>query len=322
LVKWIKISNGKLTASVLSYGALLQDLRCDGHDFPLVLGLNSLADYEAHSPAFGIIPGRFANRIAGGKFQLDGKTFNTDVNFMDRHTLHGGKNGFGKQNWQVEHCDGNSVTLTLMSPDGEMGFPGNMDARVRYLLTANNALRIELGAKTDKPTVCNLTHHSYFNLSGEETILDHQVQLDAASIVATDDELIPTGELAPTSGSDHDFTSLRPIRLMRDGAPVKYDDNFCLSDRRVPLRDVGKLTSPTSGIEMTLATTEPGVQLYTGSKVSVPVAGLDGRKYGAFAGVCLETQEWPDAPNQPSFPSSRLDPGENYNHVVEYQFNC
>ena len=319
-VQQLTISGGNLSAKLLTYGALLQDLRHGAHDFPLVLGLNSLADYLAHSPSFGITAGRFANRIANGRFELDGKAHQLDQNFLGQHLLHGGSTGFGKRVWTLTDYQGDQASFALVSEDMDMGFPGELRAEVTYKLSADDTLQIDFAATTDQPTLCNLTHHSYFNLSGEPTILDHELQLDADRYVPVDAQLIPTGETPSVAGTVFDFRARRPIRQLAEDGQVAHDHNFCLSDSRQPLRPVGRLWAPRSGLQMEIATTEPGVQLYTGSKLSVPVPGLDQRRYGAFAGLCLETQVWPDGPNHARFPSARLDPGTTYQHQVEYRF--
>ncbi|MGD9915664.1 MAG: aldose epimerase family protein [Rhizobiaceae bacterium] len=316
------ISGGGLTARVMTWGAALQDLRLAGHDAPLVLGFDRFGDYEKHSPYFGATAGRFANRIGNARFTIDGRRSETDPNFLGRHTLHGGARGFGAKVWQVVLHGPDFVTLALHSPDGDMGFPGAIDVTCTYGLKIPGTLSIDFTGTSDETTLCNLAHHSYFNLEdgGSGTILDHRLAMPASAYLPVDDELIPTGIVLPVEGTPFDFRKARPIRLEEGGEQAIYDHNFCLSSSRGPLRQAAWAQAPQSGVEMEMWTTEPGVQFYAGHKVEREVPGLGGRSYRAWAGFCLEAQVWPDSPNQPHFPSAVLHPGDRYHQTTEYRF--
>jgi aldose 1-epimerase len=319
----VVIQGGGLTASIIDWGAVIQDLRLAGHADPLVLGFEDFRFYPVHSPYFGAIAGRYANRIADGRFTIDGKAYQADRNFIGKHTLHGGAAGFGHQLWTLKDTGPDFVTLTYHSPDGEMGFPGNLDVSCTYALRDSGRLVIELSAETDAPTLCNLAAHSYFNLDdgGRSDVLGHLMQIDADAYLPVDADLIPTGDILPVGGTDYDFRTLRPIRN-GDGASYRpYDHNFCLSDARGPLRRAVTLRAARSGVEMQLWTTEPGVQFYDAANVARDVPGLEGVTYRAHAGLCLEPQIWPDAPNHPHFPQALLRPGAPYSQTTEYRFS-
>jgi aldose 1-epimerase len=318
----VKIEGGGLTAHVMTWGAVVQDLRLAGHAPPLVLGFESFEDYPRYSPHFGAVPGRCANRIANGRFVLDGKTWQVDQNFLGKHHLHGGSKGFGKRVWEFVDHGSSHVTLRIVAKDGEMGYPGNLTVHCIYRLEEGGSLAVRLEAQTDAPTLCNLAQHSYFNLDdgGATDVLDHSLQISADAYLPVDAEMIPTGEVRPVAGTDFDFRATRPIRKARDGAQVPYDHNFCLGRARVPLRTIAKAAGARSGVTMDVRSSEPGVQLYGGQKVNVPVAGLQGIRYGASSGFCLEAQVWPDAANHPDFPSAVLRPGETCRQVTEYRF--
>lgn len=315
-VERVTISNGALTASIMTWGATIQDLHLEGHDHPLVLGFENFAGYLVHSPYFGIVAGRCANRIRNGRFTIDGIAYEIDRNSHGHH-LHGGAHGTGERNWRIERHDHRSATLTLTDPAGEMGYPGTCRLSATYEIRDPATLSLVLEAETDAPTLVNLAPHSYFNLDGSETIDAHELRIDAARYLPVDKDFLPTGEIRPVEGTRFDFRTARPVRQSK----MAYDHNFCLSDKRVAKRDVAWLRSPSSGIEMTLATTEPGLQLYDGAKLGVAVPGLNGRRYGRFAGLCLEPQVWPDAINRTQFPSPILRPGERYRHETEYRFS-
>lgn len=319
------------TAKILSWGAVVRDLvvpKPDGGMQRVVLGLDSLEDYIAHSPHFGAIAGRYANRIAHGKFSIDGVQYQLPLNQDGKHSLHGGGQGFGKKPWVVLHADASSCTLGLISPDGEAGYPGTLHVTCRYILTETNALRVELSAFTEKPTILNLCHHSYFNLDGGADILDHTLAVRANVMTPVDGDLIPDGSLAPVSGTPFDFRKPRPIRLAgSDGKRFWYDHNFVLRRERreadvsgLEIAHAATLASMKSGLSMEVWTSEPCLQVYDGFKVNVPVEGLDGARYGANSGICLEPQHAPDSPNLPHLPSTVLQPGELYRQVTEYRF--
>ncbi|MEP1207589.1 MAG: aldose epimerase family protein [Rhizobiaceae bacterium] len=316
----VRLTGGGLSANILTWGAVLQDLRLDGHAPPLVLGFDDFADYPAHSPYFGATVGRVANRIGNARFDVDGTSFNTDPNnAAGKHTLHGGAAGYGKRNWQIADLGTSHVYLTLEDTDGSMGFPGNCAVTCDYTLKDNGCLHIAYTVRSDAPTPANLAHHSYFNLDGSSDCRDHVVQILADRHVEVDEELIPTGNILDVDGSMFDFRSPKPIgRDLSEG--TIYDNNYCLSDARRGLQDVANVRSDLSGVSMTVATTEPGLQFYAGHKVSTPVAGLSGEPYGAYSGFCMETQNWPDAINHDNFPDSIVRPGHDLRQVSEYRF--
>ena len=317
----VDIAGGGLSASIITWGAVLRDLRLDGHAHPLVCGFDTLPPYLEHSPHMGAIAGRVANRIGDGRFMLDGREIQVDRNVAGRHHLHGGTAAFGKRPWRLAAHSADSVTLALTSPDGDGGYPGRVEAECVYRIEAPATLTITLTATTDAPTLVNLAGHSYFNLDGAADVLGHRLRIAADRITETDADHIPTGRTLPVAGTPHDFRAMRPVLMQGASGRMLYDDNWCLSDAPADTpRFAARLEAPAGGIAMELLTTEPGLQLYDGSKVNVPVPGLDGRRYGAACGLCLEAQRWPDAPNHPGFPSAVLRPGETYRQVTQYRF--
>jgi aldose 1-epimerase len=316
------IRGGGMTANIITFGAAVQDLRLEGHDAPLVLGFDRFDDYPAASPYFGALAGRYANRIRDGHFVIEGKTYQAQRNFLGKHTLHGGNDGFFGRDWQVALHGEDFVTLTLRDPDGAMGFPGTLDVTCTYRMKIPGTLSIELTATTDEPTLCNLAHHSYFNLDdgGSGDVLDHQLMLCADAYLPVDAELIPTGVVQPVERTPFDFRHPRPIRQETGGGQLGYDHNFCLAATGGPLRQAAWVKGASSGVEMDVWTTEPGLQFYAGEYVARTIPGLGGRTYNAYAGICLEPQVWPDSPNRPYFPQAVLWPGEIYRQVTEYRF--
>lgn len=311
-----RIEGGGLVAHVLSYGAVLQDLRLDGHEAPLVLGFEEFAPYLMDSPYFGAIAGRCANRIGEGRFELDGKAYQVDQNFQSRHHLHGGAKGTGKRNWTVEVAAKDRITLRIDLADGEMGYPGNMVVRCTYACLADGVFDVRLEAETDAPTLCNFAHHTYWNLDGGATTRDHLMQVDADRMTVVDDGFIPTGESRDVSGTRYDFRAERPIY-----DDVFIDHNLCLSDTRQGLRRIGSLRSSLSGVAMEVCSSEAGLQVYDGFKLDIAPPGLGGRQYGANAGLALEPQVWPDAINHNGFPSAVLRPGETYKQHTQFAFS-
>ncbi|PTX54836.1 aldose 1-epimerase [Litoreibacter ponti] len=311
-----RIAGGGLTAWVLSYGAVLQDLRLDGHDAPLVLGFDDFAPYLTDSPYFGAIAGRCANRIGEGQFSLDGVRYQVDQNFQDRHHLHGGSKGVGKRNWTVESVSDDRITFRIDLADGEMGYPGNMVVRCTYACLDGGVFDIELTAETDAPTLCNFAHHTYWNLDGGETTADHLMQVDADRFTVVDDGFIPTGEARDVTGTRYDFRAERPI-----ADDVFIDHNLCLSDERQALRKIGTLRSTRSGVAMEMRTTEAGLQVYDAYKMQIGPKGLGGRSYGPQGGVALEPHVWPDAINHDGFPEVVLRPGERYEQRTQFAFS-
>jgi aldose 1-epimerase len=318
-------------AKVITYGAVVRDLAVPAKAGlqRVVNGLDTLEDYAKHSPHFGAIAGRYANRIRGGRFTVDGEKHQLPLNQENRHSLHGGGNGLGKQVWQLGAHGEDFVTLTHVSPDGEAGYPGTLTTTCTYRLVGL-ALRVELSATTDRATPVNLCHHSYFNLDGSETILDHTLELAADFYTPVDADLIPTGEIRSVEGTPFDFRTARPIRMEKPGGGGRfwYDNNFVLRRSRleasgidhVPLAHAATFASPKSGVAMQVWTTEPGLQVYDGFKTNVPVPGLGGARYGANSGLCLEPQHFPDSPNRAHFPDTLLRPGAVYRQVTEYRF--
>ena len=315
----VAIEGGGLKAWIMTWGATLQQLRLEGHAPPLTLGFPDFDSYPRHSPYFGQTPGRFANRIDGGRFTLDGKTYQLERNEGENH-LHGGHVGAGKSLWRIDALSSDSVRLVLVDPDGTAGYPGTCTMSCTYALSEGGVLSVDYEAETDRPTICNLAHHSYFNLDGGPSILDHDLTIAADSYLPTRADQIPTGEIAPVEGTPFDFGELRPVRWEENGKQVLYDHNFCLSRERTGKRGVALLRSPFSGIGMEVRTTEPGLQFYCGFKLKPTVPGLDGRLHQPFAGICLETQAWPDAPNHADFPSAVLMPGEILRQQTDYVF--
>lgn len=302
-----------VSIAILTWGALVRDWRVPVGDQmrPVVLGFDSFDPYPAHSPYFGAIAGRIANRTARGQFTLDGTAYTLPLN-EGRNHLHGGPRGIGRQNWTIAEYDGSSVRLTLDSPDGDMGYPGNLAISVTYRLDGHR-LDMEFAATTDRPTPVNIVQHNYFNLAGEGDVLDHRLWLAAGAYTQLDEELIPTGAILPVAGTDYDFRAARPIRTA-DGAPVPVDLNFVLDARRNTEDPAAILAAPDAALTLRLYTDQPGVQVYNGIKLSVPVPGIDGRHYGRYCGLCLEDQIFPDAMNHPHFPSPVITPESPYLH--------
>lgn len=316
----VTLTGDGLTARILTFGAVVQDLRLDGHPPPLVLGFAGFPPYLDRSPYFGAIVGRCANRIAGGRFTIDGIIHAVDRNERGRTCLHGGADGISQRLWTLAELGGDFVTLSLRDPDGAMGFPGTLSIACTYRLRGA-ALEVTLTAETDAPTPCNLAHHSYFNLDdgGRSTILDHRLALFAEAVLPVDGHSIPTGAILPVAGTPFDFRAMRPIRRPGDRAAA-YDHNWCLAaERRAPTL-AARLEAARSGLAMELTTTEPGLQFYAGLSVGRSDPGLDGIVYADTAGLCLEPQVWPDAVNQPAFPSPLLRPGESYRQETAYRF--
>jgi aldose 1-epimerase len=315
------ISGGGLTASILDFGAIVQDLRLEGHGAPLVLGFERIEDYLEHSLFFGAIVGRHANRIRDGLFTIDGERFRVDSG-ASAHALHGGAFGLHDRAWKVIDLGPAHCTLAITDPHREDGYPGNLEIECAYRLKAPGTLSIELTARTDRPTLCNLAHHSYFNLEdgGHGDILDHRLMIAAAAYLPIDEQVVPTGHVVPVQRTPFDFMLPRPVRMQREADIVAYDHNFCLAAARGPLRRAAWAQGPGSGVEMEVWTTEPGVQFFDGGFAARGGRGLEGRQYDTRAGFCLEPQIWPDSPNHPHFPQAVLRPGEVYRQVTEYRF--
>jgi aldose 1-epimerase len=328
-VEMFTIKDGPMEADVITYGGILQSLRVpdkQGKVSDIVLGFDSAEEYEQGNKAFfGAIIGRYGNRIAGGKFQLDGKTYQIPRN-DGNNALHGGSKGFDKVLWNGKIIP-HGVELTYVSPDGEMGFPGTLTAVVRYTL-AGKDLKIEYSATTDKDTVVNLTNHSYFNLAGEGNgdILKDEVKINASRYTPVDANLIPTGELAPVQDTPFDFRKLTAVgaRIDANNEQLKlahgYDHNWVL-DSSGKLAEAAQVYEATSGRVMHVLTDQPGVQFYTGNFLDGTIKGKGGKVYGHRAALCLETQHFPDSPNHPSFPTTELKPGQKYHTVTIFRFS-
>lgn len=327
----ISNANG-MAVSVINYGGTITSIVVpgkDGQKGDVTLGFDSLDGYlQNGNPYFGSLVGRYANRIANAKFVLNGTTYVLAAN-NNGNSLHGGLKGFDKVYWDIEKTGGDSsLKLTYRSKDGEEGYPGNLDVEVRYTLTGDNAIRIEYKATTDKATPVNLTNHAYFNLSAgkDSTVLNHRLWINANEYTAVNDVLIPTGnvQLKKDSGKPDpmDFSTEKIIG--RDISQVKggYDHNWVLNKKEAALEKVASLYDPGSGRHMDVFTTEPGVQFYSGNFLDGSLAGTrGGQKYVKHAGLCLETQHYPDSPNQPAFPDTILEPGETYTQTTVYKFS-
>lgn len=315
-----------MQVSIINYGGIITSLLApdkDGKPANVVLGYDSLAGYlQNNNPYFGALIGRYGNRIAKARFELDGKTYTLAGN-NNGNTLHGGIKGFDKVIWQAIPLGDSSIQLTYLSKDGEEGYPGNLQVKVVYTLSADNRLLIQYSATTDKATPVNLTQHSYFNLSGgtDSTILDHELQIKAAQFTAVDLQLIPTGKLDSVSNGPMDFQESKKIG--RDIALVAgcYDHNWVLSRNGNGLEKIATLYHAASGRAMDVLTTEPGLQFYSGNFLDGTLTYTPGgKKYVKHAGLCLETQHFPDSPNQPSFPTTILQPGDIYQQTTVYSF--
>ena len=322
-----------IEARIISYGAILQSLTVPDWwkgSGDIVLGYETLDEYTADRAYFGAIVGRYANRIAGGRFLIDGTLFRLATNDGSNH-LHGGIHGFDKVVWTVDEAasvPGRVLVLDYISADGEEGYPGTLTVRVIYTLAEDNSLRIDYGAQTDAPTIVNLSHHSYFNLAdgGAGNILDHELMINAAMFTPVDATLIPTGEIRSVEGSAMDFRSPRLIgdRVDSDDDQLHfaggYDHNWVLSRPGEGLSLAARLRERSSGRILEVHTTEPGLQFYSGNFLDGTLTGKRGISYKRRSGLCLETQHFPDSPNHKEFPSTELDPGRTYSSTTVYRF--
>jgi aldose 1-epimerase len=316
-------ANGTRT-KILDFGGIITELwvrDAKGELGNVVLGFDSVEPYETKSPYFGALIGRVGNRIAGGRFTLDGKEYSLPIN-NGPNSLHGGLKGYDKRVWTVCGSTENSLTLTLVDADGTEGYPGTVSATVVYTLTDEDVLRIEYTATTDAPTPVNLTNHTYFNLkdAGQTDALGHVVQFEADHYTPVDETLIPTGEIAPVAGTPIDFTSPKPIGQDIE-AMGGYDHNVVLRNASGALALAVTVTEPTTGRKMETWTTEPGCQFYSGNFLDGTLTGTGGAVYGRHHAFCLETQHFPDSVNHENFPSTILRPGETYTSTTEYRFS-
>lgn len=325
---------GNIEVKITSYGGIVTSLKVpdkNGKFDDVVLGFNNLQDYLKSNTYFGAIIGRYANRIGNAKFSIDGKEYTLAKNNW-MNSLHGGIKGFDKVLWEAEPVSGNnshSLKLKYLSKDGEEGFPGNLDVTVTYTLTDDNSLKIEYLATTDKPTVVNLTNHTYWNLAGEGSgdILKHELMLNAGTFTPVDRGSIPTGEIRSVEGTPMDFRKPTAVgdRISSDYEQLKfgngYDHNWVINSGDDDKPDLAATVyEPISGRYMEVYTTEPGIQFYSGNFVNVS-AGKSGKPYGTRSGFCLETQHYPDSPNKPEFPSVVLNPGKIFKSTTIYKFS-
>lgn len=330
--KLFQLNNGNgMEVELSSFGAIITKLIVpdrEGNSENIVLGYEHPADYDNNDYYFGAAIGRFGNRIAKGSFELDGTTYQIATNDGENH-LHGGLLGFNRVIWDAEYQNGwnfleNSmkVVMTYTSPDGEEGYPGNLTTTLTFELTADNQLLMEFKAETDKPTIVNLTHHSYFNLSAmKEDILGHQLTLYAPKYTPVDENLIPTGELKAVAGTPFDFSTPRLIGERIAQVPGGYDHNYVVKESHSSeLVKMATLEHAGSGRVMEVYADSPAVQFYSGNFLDGKVT-VNGVTYNQYMGLCLEPQTFPNAPNEPSFPTSRLNPGETYNHKIQYHFS-
>ena len=337
-VEVITLSNSQgMSAKILTYGATLQSLVApdrNGKGADVLLGYDDLAGYVDHPNYFGVTVGRYANRIGGGRFSIDGKAYQVPLN--DKvNSLHGGGKGFDKQLWKVVSVKSGptaSVMLSFTSPDGDSGYPGQLDSMVTYSLDEGGALTISFDAKTSRPTVVNMTNHAIFNLAGEGAVggaLGHLLTIPARAYTPVDANLIPTGELKPVEGGLFDFRVARRVEDgVRDGRDQQilfgrgYDHNWALDKGLTSTPELAaRLEDPVSGRVLEVLTTEPGVQFYAGNFLDGTLVGKQGHLYRMGDGIALEPQKFPDSPNRPNFPSARVDPGKPYRHVMVYRLS-
>ncbi|CAA2140452.1 aldose epimerase family protein [Methylobacterium bullatum] len=326
-----RLARSRLRVDILDYGGVVSRIDTpdrEGNWANVVLGAREVAGYEASDAHFGAIIGRYANRIAGGRFSLDGQEYRLPLN-ASGNTMHGGENGFDRRIWRVIRSDGTSLVLGYRSVDGEEGFPGTLDVEVAYSLSGDETLRIDNTARTDRPTIVNLTNHSYFNLSGEGSgdVMQHRIAIAAEHYLPTDAGQIPTGEIRPVAGTAFDFREPEALGTrIRDADPQLalahgYDHTFVLRDPG-RLRHAASAHDPSSGRRLAIATTQPGLQLYTANMLDGTVVGSGGRLYRAGDAVCFEAQGFPDAPNRANFPSTTLRPGEVFTATTTYRFSA
>ncbi len=321
-----------MEARIMTYGGIVVSLKTPdqrGNFGDVVLGYDQFAGYLKSSPYFGALIGRYGNRIAKGKFKLNGREYNLAVN-NGPNSLHGGAKGFDKVVWRATpgvSANGPTLQLDYVSRDGEEGYPGNLSVTVIYTLTEDNALRLDFAATTDADTVCNLTQHSYFNLRGSGDILDHEFYLNAEKFVPVDGSLIPTGELRPVIGTPYDFRQPATLRerINQTDEQLKlaggYDQTFVINKPAGQLGLAARVSEATSGRVLEVYSTEPGVQFYTGNFLNGSITGKGGWTYQKRNGFCLEPQHFPNSPNQPDFPSVVLRKGEAYQQTSMYRFS-
>lgn len=320
----LKNSSG-MTVKIMSLGAIITEVHAPDRSGKLgnvVLGFDNLDAYLKGHPCFGAVAGRVANRIAKGKFTLDGIDYTLAVNNGLNH-LHGGIKGYDKKVWDSAALPDGGVKMSLISPDGEEGYPGTLRVSVTYRLTEKNEIRLDYEASTDKATPINLTNHSYFNLAGQGDVLGHVLRLNADQYTVVGEGLIPTGEIASVKGTPLDFTTPHTIgeRLLKTGlTPPGYDHNFVVNGSGASLRLAAVMVEPQSGRTLEVESTEPGIQLYTANFFDGKIIGTGGVQYPKHGGFCLETQHYPDSINHPNFPSVVLRPGTSWQSSTVFRF--
>ncbi len=326
-IKQFTIQNPSgMVVKVIDYGGTITDIIVPdrkGAFGNVVLGFNSLEGYlRSDNPYMGATIGRYANRIAKGAFQLDGKEYQVTKN-NNGHCLHGGNKGFDQVYWQIKILSDSSLLMTYRSVDGEEGFPGNVDVQVIMTVGSDNTVRLDYEAVSDQPTPVNMTNHSYFNLSAgkQETILDHELIIHGDQYTPSNEDLIPTGEIRTVKGTAFDFTRSKVIGKEISDVPGGYDHNFVLNDADDKLILAAELFDPASGRKLGLFTTEPGLQFYSGNFLDGSITGNNGRNYIRHGGLCLEPQHFPDSPNQSSFPNTILRPGQVYRQTSVFKFS-
>lgn len=329
-IEAVTIARGPFRAEILNLGASLRILEAPdrgGDSANVVLGYRQVDEYRSHPRFYGAIAGRYANRIGGAKFSLDGREYTLPKN-NGENNLHSGPLGLDQVFWDVTHRDDHSVTYSTLSPAGTNGFPGNLHVDVAYAIE-EDGLAITFTATTDSPTVVNLTHHAYFNLAGEASarpILDHWLQIPASRTTPTDPSMVPTGTFADVAGGPFDFRTAKPIGrdIGADDIQLRqgrgYDHNFVLDSASDRIRRAATVFDPATGRVLEVHTDQPGIQLYTGNHLAGGAPGTSGVSYPARSGFCLEPQKFPDSPNKPNFPSTRLDPGQKYTHAMAFRF--
>ena len=328
-VKEFTLTNASgMQVGIMNYGGTVTKIIVpdkSGAMGDVVLGYDSLSGFfQKTNPYFNALIGRYGNRIANAKFTLDGKEYTLAAN-NNGNSLHGGNKGYDKVWWNIEKLSGDSsLKLTYLSNDGEEGYPGNLNVQVIYTLTADNSIKIDYTATTDKPTPVNLTSHCYFNLSAgkDSTILDHELVIDADNFTPVNDLLIPTGKIASVKNTPMDFTTAKKVGRDIDSVKGGYDHNWVLNKKGSSFGKVAALYEPSSGRYMEVFTTEPGLQFYSGNFLDGTLTNTkNGQKYVKHAALCLETQHFPDSPNEPAFPNTILKPGETYSQSTVYKFS-
>lgn len=329
----LRNKNG-IEARIMTYGGILVSLKTpdrSGRFDDVTLGYDALDGYLKRNPYFGALVGRYGNRIANGKFSLDGQVYSLATNNNGKNHIHGGVKGFDKVVWTGEAgntAEGPALRLNYLSRNGEEGYPGNLAVTAVYTLTDQNGVRLDYTATTDKDTICNLTHHSYFNLRGSGDVLDYLVQINADRFTPINSTLIPTGELQPVEGTPFDFRKPTPIgaRINDDNEQLRfangYDHNWVFDKPAGQLGLAAIVRDQKSGRRMDVLTTEPGMQFYTGNFLDGTIHGKRGETYQKRHGLCMEPQHFPDSPNHPNFPSVVLKPGQVYKNTIIYQFSA